>query len=93
MAAGNTKEREIDFFKMKYAVKFRAIIKEEEISAYRLAQMMGLDRVRISRIINGRISPTLQDIETLKKVFPDIDLNDFLGDGFRISLKVKKASV
>jgi hypothetical protein len=87
--AVKTKERKIDFPKMKYAVKFRALLETEGITASCLSELMGLGKARISRIVNGILAPTIQDIEILKKVFPDIALNDFLGNGLKTVTKKK----
>lgn len=72
------KAREVS--KMKYAIKFRSILEREDISASILAGRMGFTKTRMSRILNGIIFPTVQDLEILKKVYPWIDLNEFFRD-------------
>jgi transcriptional regulator with XRE-family HTH domain len=83
------KVKEVDLLKMKYAIKFRSILEREEISASNLAELMGFTRTRMSRILNGIIFPTVQDLEALKKVFPGMDLNEFLKDEKRTGVRKK----
>jgi transcriptional regulator with XRE-family HTH domain len=84
------KVEDIDFLKMKYATKFRSILEHEDITASILAGRMGFSRTRMSRILNGIIFPSIQDIETLKKVFPGMDLNEFLSDGIGMQTPKRK---
>lgn len=80
------RDKEVDSNnKMKYALKFRALLDREKISPARFAEKMNLDKSRLSRLMSGALFPTVQDLESLKKVFPAIDLNEFLGDGLGIT--------
>jgi transcriptional regulator with XRE-family HTH domain len=75
---------------MNLSEKIELLIKRKQLSASQFADKLGIPRSSISHIISGRNKPSLDVVQKILKVFPEITAEDLLFEDRTLRLQTNQ---